>query len=62
VNELHNELMTTFSEYRVPPSFFGPLQVVNYDGLGGTYEDNADDAEFNINLNGKDLQAIDKKA
>jgi hypothetical protein len=55
VNELYNELMTTFSEYRVPPSFFGPLQVVNYDGLAGTYEDNADDAEFNINLNGKDL-------
>lgn len=37
---------TTFSEYRIPKDFFGPLQVVDYDGIAGTI--NVDDVEFRI--------------
>ncbi len=51
MNELFNEMMTTFNEYRIPPAFFGPFQIVNYEGLGGsTFADNTEDAELRINL------------
>ena len=49
VNELHNQMMIDFSDYRVPPSFFGPLQIVDYGGIGGNFIENVDDAEFIIN-------------
>lgn len=48
VNELFNEMMDTFNEYRITPSFFGPLQVVDYDGIGGNFVENLDDAEFQV--------------
>jgi hypothetical protein len=46
LNTLNEEMRSTFSEYRIPKDFFGPLQVVDYDGITGT--DNVDDAEFKI--------------
>lgn len=46
VNSLFEEMMTTFNEYRIPPAFFGPLQFVDYDGIGGNFVENVDDAEF----------------
>ena len=51
VNELHTQMMETFGEYRIPPTFFGPLQYVDYEGIGGSnYVENVDDAEFEVRL------------
>jgi DNA-directed RNA polymerase subunit L len=50
VNELYHEMETTFAEYKIPPPFFGPLQVVSYEGIGGDIGDNQDDAEFIANV------------
>lgn len=51
VNELCNEMMTTFNEYRIPPAFFGPFQIVNYEGIGSAnFADNTEDAEYIINV------------
>ena len=50
VNELYGELETNFAEYKIPPPFFGPLQVVSYEGIGGDIPENQEDAEFLINI------------
>jgi hypothetical protein len=50
VNELYHEMESTFSEYKIPPPFFGPLQVVSYEGIGGDINENQEDAEFKINI------------
>jgi hypothetical protein len=47
---LYNELEKTFAEYKIPPPFFGPLQVVSYEGIGGDIAENQEDAEFIINI------------
>ncbi len=53
VNALYQEMDTTFSEYRIPPEFFGPLQIVHYDGIGGKLTESVDDAEFIIRIGEK---------
>ena len=50
-------MRSTFSEYRIPKDFFGPLQVVDYDGIPGT--DNVDDAEFKIECKERKSQRVD---
>ena len=46
--------MTTFSEYRIPPYFFGPFQFVDYVGIGGNFITSVDDEEFIIKTENKD--------
>ena len=41
-------MRSTFSEYRIPPDFFGPLQAVDYDGISGNQTANLEDTEFKI--------------
>lgn len=54
VNSLHEEMMKTFSEYRIPPTFFGPLQFVDYEGIGGNYIESVEDVEFVLPVGGPD--------
>lgn len=40
-----------FSNYLIPPAFFGCFQYVTYEGLGGSYtEVAADDVDIVINV------------
>lgn len=50
VNELYSELKSTFDDYNIPPDFFAPLQIVDYDEISGSRHVNPDDAEFVINV------------
>lgn len=40
--------MKSFSDYRIPPSFFGPLQYVSYQDIGYAFKQSVDEAEFII--------------
>ena len=50
VNELYSELKSTFDDYNIPPDFFAPLQIVDYEEIGGNRHVNPDDAEFVITV------------
>ena len=54
--------MTTFSEYRIPPAFFGPLQFVDYEGIGGNYVESVEDAQFDVKINGTNGEGTDGAA
>jgi hypothetical protein len=49
LNSLNEDMRTKFSDYRIPQDFFGPLQMVDYDGISGL-ERVVDDAEFKIEV------------
>jgi hypothetical protein len=55
-------MMTTFNEYRIPPAFFGPFQIVNYEGIGSSsnFADNNEDAEYIINV-GPEAAALTRR-
>jgi hypothetical protein len=50
--------MLEFDTYRIPPAFFGPLQLVDYDGIGGSFVENVDDVEFNVKAEAATRQEV----